>query len=1063
MNDSLADLVCRFLADPGASECDSPPADEGSAATPATIAAGIGIAPTDVRRRLDLLETLSELVDEGVLSETIHSVRDGRDRQYYGLTERGRERARGPRRERLARPADRPDPASSRPERKRDDPGVESSSAGDDPRPADESARRRPWRKPTDDRIVGREDELDTLRETLTSIRRRGGRTLVLSGDRGVGKTTLCSALLGHAADRDVARGRARCRGDTDEPFEPLRRAIEDAFGEPVPSSLSDPSATPVGDGASLAARRSALVRSVAETVCDRTIDRPTLLVVDGLQDADASTLALFERIASSAAAWVYQLLLVGTYRPREVGEATSLAATLARLSDHDRVDELAIEPFDRTETAHLVSEELGDDVAESVVDRVHESTGGTPLALSETLAWLADTRVDSGPSDAQDGSADELDLPAGLEQAFDRRIESLDDVGRAVLEAAAVLGDPIDGETVRSIVSPSDATVSTYVSLLVDARLLARADDEAIVFPSDVVRETVVDSLGVDRRRELHARAADALAAADAPPATIAHHRAEAGDLSRAVDRFQRAAERASRRYAGDTAIELYGRALDIATELGADRRIADLHLSLGETHVNRGAYDAAAERFRAALAQAADAEIESRARHRLAEIRVKRGDVEAGIATATTGLAAVTDAVPASDRCRLHRVLGWGRLQDGDLDGARVAFERQASVAAAADDPTLRALAEHDLGTLAGMTGDIDEAETRLSAAVSAFDRLEDPGHCAKSLTNLALVYRRSGGLDAALEANERALAIQREYGYLESLPDSRMNQAELRLARGDLALAVESYEAAIDAATDSGRQERAAMARTNLADVLTLQGRIGLGFHRCQEAIDAFEHLDASDGLGTAHASRARIYLIAGDTETACADAEHALSIARDLGNADRIADARDVRGRVARAMGELDAATTHHEAAASLAADGGNDVSSIQYRIELLADRLADRTAAAPSALLKDAKAVVAETTERVLEARARTRLARACRRCGEYDRAERVLDEAHRAQAELGVVVDRCETVLARSALERDTDRPTAAADSLGVANALIQEYGLECYADWTDRLRRQLE
>ncbi|AGB17007.1 tetratricopeptide repeat protein [Halovivax ruber XH-70] len=1057
MDHSLADLVCLYLAADPASEHDGSRAETESPAAPVDIATGIGIDPADISSRLGVFEALTGLVTDGFLTETVQRTAAGYERTVYELTDSGRARARD-----VRRTLDSP-PDTDREEYQ--------PAAGIDWQENDVYSPPRPVEpndggEPDETRFVGREAELEFLYSALSSIHRRGGRTLFVTGDRGVGKSTLCARVIEQARERDVAVGRARCSRDADEPYGPLRRAIDRAFDEPVPDALIDPPAATLDDGASIAARRSGLLGHVADAVCDRVIDRPTLLVVDDLHNAGASTLALFERIATASAAWVYPLMLVGVYRPRAVGDAAPLAAMRARLSTDVRIDDQVVEPFERAETARLVRLARGPDVSTQLVDRIHETAGGNPLFVAETLAGLAESGATTDPTAAADsaGPATSLELPAAPERAIERRLEPLDDAGWAVIEAAAILGHRIEPDVLRSIVSLPESDVSAYVRLLVDARFLDRTDDgETLTFPSEVVRETVVDSTAPDRRRELHGRAADALVDTDAPPATIAHHCAEADASSRAIEYFERAAQRAHRRYAGSNAIELYERALDLATQIDETRRVADLQLALGETRFVRGEYELAAEHFVAARDGATDATNSARAHHRLAEILVKRGDVDRGIETATAGLGAVTDDVPAADRCRLHRVLGWGLIQRGELADARDAFEQQAAVAADAADDSLLALADHDRGTLAGMTGEIECAEAKLAAAAAAFDRLDDPNLRAKSLTNLALVYRRSGRLDDALAANDRALAIQREYGYLETLPDSLLNQAELQYARGDLALATDSYEAAIDAAMDSGRDERAAKARTNLSQVLTERGRLGLAFRRCQAAIDAFDRLGASDGLVLAYTARAAINRCAGEFENARADAERALSLARDLGNDDRVAAARNALGLVARSTGEVTDALAHHEAAASLSADGGADVAAMTYRLEAIADRLADPERDSADELASLARTVVDEADERVLAARASTRYGRACRRCGAFEAAQRALDEACEAQEALGAVVDRCETLLARCALELDTDRPGEAANSLSVANGVIQEYGLAMYSERVDQLHRRLE
>ena len=105
---------------------------------------------------------------------------------------------------------------------------------------------------------------------------------------------------------------------------------------------------------------------------------------------------------------------------------------------------------------------------------------------------------------------------------------------------------------------------------------------------------------------------------------------------------------------------------------------------------------------------------------------------------------------------------------------------------------------------------------------------------------------------------------------------------------------------------------------------------------------------------------------------------------------------------------------------------------------------------------------DAVEAAVETDERLLRARARTRFGRACIDCGDDERAGTALERALDTQTESGATGDRCETLLARCHLELGRDRTEAAADALDVADALIDEYGLERYADRADAHRERL-
>ncbi len=1065
MDLSLDDLVCLSLLEQATSS-DETPGDESDplvARSPTGIATALGIDPDDVRARLDVFDTATTLVARGDLTDAVRTTDDGTERYVYELTDAGRERAVELRRRVVedteCEPAANGDAVATRPLTAvlDTDPGAARSGLSSSPDVSESS-------RFTGHLFVGRADELEELTEVIERIESRGGQTLFVTGEAGVGKSALVERFLSHAHESGIVVGRAACQRGSEEPYGPLRRAIGSAFDWSVLEPLAATDRPGMGDGAILSARRSALLGDVSTAVCDRSTTQPTVLFVDDLQWADASTLALFERLADECAAWVYPLLLVGAYRPGSCTDDDRLTAMRRRLSASTRVSELPVQPFDRETTGGFVRYLVGEvDVPDGFVDRVHESTGGTPLVVEEAVTGL----LAADELDPERGRYPRtVDVDGGAEWAIEHRVHSLDETGREIMETASVVGRRVDYDVLQSAVSLPESTLRDYVTLLVDDRLLNWTGEpgaDAVQFASGLVRETILADLDEDRRQRLHERAVAGLIEAGAPPSTIAEQCEAAGQLAAAIDHYERAAERARATYAGAAAIESYERALDLAERLDVTDRATSLRLELGRTRFVRGEPERAATLFETACEDAIDDELACRACHRLAEIRIKGGTVAAGLDVAEAGLERASEAVSAADRCRLHRVRGWGLLQLGELDGARDAFERQLAVANAADEPLLRALSNHDLGSLDGKTGAFERAEERLTSAVSAFDRLDEANYCSKSLTNLSLVYRQSGDLQAAIEANERALSLQRKHGFQETLPDSRLNQALLYRASGNLSRAVEEYEAAVEVAGEIGREERAGKARINLAQVHARRGRLDLAEVRCREAIATFEEFDGTDGLTLAYATRSRIHDLAGAFDRAREDADASLALARELGNDDRIAEARNALGRVHRTAGDPETACTHLEAASELAAAGANDVDGTRYRLELVAGLLDAGRSEAAHDVATTALAAAANTDERLLEARARSRYGACCVELGDHDRAETELGTALEIQRTCGATADRCASLLALCDLDLARSRFDAAQDRLDVVTALIAEYGLERFSERVAQLRDRLE
>ena len=128
-------------------------------------------------------------------------------------------------------------------------------------------------------------------------------------------------------------------------------------------------------------------------------------------------------------------------------------------------------------------------------------------------------------------------------------------------------------------------------------------------------MRDTLLESLGANRRARLHLLAAEALEEAygddlESHLAEIAHHFLQAageGGAERAVDYAARAAQRAVGQFAYEEAARLYERAIGVAASLPADEpRAWQLAQGLGEARMRAGDVDGALRALRAASGHA-------------------------------------------------------------------------------------------------------------------------------------------------------------------------------------------------------------------------------------------------------------------------------------------------------------------------------------------------------------------------------------------------------------------------------------------------------------------------
>jgi hypothetical protein len=477
--------------------------------------------------------------------------------------------------------------------------------------------------------LVGRLRELQELDDSLADACRGAGGVHVVLGHPGVGKTRLASALCDRAVDAGATVVRTRGWGRAAPPYWPwveivrsLCRGVDGgALRDELGPSADDllrlapelaerlpgarrPAEPVTGDETSEIARF-ALFDALAALLRGRSAQRPVVVLVDDLQAVDEGSLLALDfvsRMLRDAA-----VLLVVTMHertPRRTRGAQEAIANVARAGRR-----LVLGGLTRDDVAELIELTSGAPAPPRLADAVHRVTEGNPFFAREILALLlAEGRLDDAP--------DELPLPDGVRELIRRRMEPLDDDARATLGLAAVIGrtfglpalqrasslrrdrviDALDAASELGLVAPVPATVGKYR------------------FGHGLIVETLVADMPANARMEAHRAVGEALehvyrGAIEAHLPELAHHflsSAPRGDLAKAVDYAERAAERALEDLAYEQAADLFARALDARALLNADvPRRAALQLGLGSAQSRSGRPTARAT-FEAAVAAA-------------------------------------------------------------------------------------------------------------------------------------------------------------------------------------------------------------------------------------------------------------------------------------------------------------------------------------------------------------------------------------------------------------------------------------------------------------------------
>lgn len=407
--------------------------------------------------------------------------------------------------------------------------------------------------------IVGRTAELAALEAACDETAGGRGGLVMISGEAGAGKTALIRQLVSGVSGQRWLTAVGRCSNGEGAPAgwpwaEVLAALVavqppEPELVEPLHRMVAHGSAPVSGDPA---VARFRLHRAVGRYVDGVARQRPVLIVLDDLHDADNETLALLTHLAPGLAE--VPVLIVATLRQGERSDQLD-----------DALAELARQLPRRIHLAGLGDQAVGElvrtvctlPVDQNTVAVVARRTGGNPFFVTETARLL----------EAEGPAAAVTEVPAGVRDVLARRIARLPGVTRTLLSHAAVIGRRIDIDVLIELADGDADAVLDGIEPALLAGLVVEPEAGRLEFAHELVRDVAYQRLSRLRRARLHARVAGALELRHPTEvAALAHHFAAAGAADpAAASRYSRfAAEDAEIRLAHREAAALWRQCLD-------------------------------------------------------------------------------------------------------------------------------------------------------------------------------------------------------------------------------------------------------------------------------------------------------------------------------------------------------------------------------------------------------------------------------------------------------------------------------------------------------------------
>jgi predicted ATPase/DNA-binding winged helix-turn-helix (wHTH) protein len=453
--------------------------------------------------------------------------------------------------------------------------------------------------------LVGRDSELAQLHAWMAKVLRGERQIVFVTGEPGIGKTTLVEAFLQQAAARNrtpIARGQCHEHYGAGEAYMPMLDALTHfcrdqrdgvlltLLSQQAPTWLVQmPSLVSTADLESLQRRiqgatRERMLREMGEALETLTREQPLILVLEDLHWSDYSTLDLITVLAQRTSP--AKLLVIATYRPTDVhAKRHPLNTVKHELQMHRQCEELTLGFLKKSAVSDYLAIRFPHNRFPAFLGQaIHRRTEGNPLFMVNMVEYL----TNQGLIAQQHGEwevrasreAIEHSAPTSLRQIIEQHLENLDSQDRRLLEAASVAGAEFTAAAVAGGVSADEEAIEERCASLARTSLFLHFHDYQewpdgsitgrYSFIHSLYQEVLYNRITPNRRFRLHKSIGEREEAGYRErrgeiAGELALHFERGRDYERAVRYLHVAGENALRRCAYQEAVEHSARALEL------------------------------------------------------------------------------------------------------------------------------------------------------------------------------------------------------------------------------------------------------------------------------------------------------------------------------------------------------------------------------------------------------------------------------------------------------------------------------------------------------------------
>jgi serine/threonine protein kinase/tetratricopeptide (TPR) repeat protein len=466
--------------------------------------------------------------------------------------------------------------------------------------------------------FVGRGLEMKRLQELLSQAANSCGRVVFITGEPGIGKTTLADEFIRRARKQYpglfLCRGRCVEQYGTGEAYLPFLEALSALLAGPgwesiaavlrryaptwclqLPAAFASSGDLDRLQRETIGATKERMLREMGDALGLLAARGPLLILLEDLQWADPSSADLLSHLCHRIGS--QSLLIVGTFRPEDLDVSNlPLKTNWLEMQTHNLCEEIALNSLNTEDIAsYLNARFTPNNFPRDLAALIQRKTEGHPLFASSLVQFLAErediVNVNDQWSLVRPLAEMNLEAPESVRNLLRKKIDVLAEEDKRTLQYASVEGEEFTSTVLAKLMDTNDLDLEERLDRLDKVHRLVQTRGEEELpdgtlavryrFAHALYQNVLYGDLVSKRRRLLHRKAGEQLLehyGEEAPriATQLAMHFERGRDFARTIQYLIQAGDNAIKLYANAEAERHYSHALDLVEKLATEERSA-------------------------------------------------------------------------------------------------------------------------------------------------------------------------------------------------------------------------------------------------------------------------------------------------------------------------------------------------------------------------------------------------------------------------------------------------------------------------------------------------------